>query len=92
MVRRTAEPKLKLKQEKIDKTEKENKRFREKVENCHQPGLGVKKVIVQEIGTGGIQQELSVGKPVLDIMQATINQQNYLAILGETELMMFKWD
>ena len=70
MVRRTAEPKLKLQHEKIDKTEKENKRFREKVENCHRPALGDKRVIVQEIGTGGIQQELSMGKPILDIMQA----------------------
>jgi len=54
-------------------------------------GMGDQKVIVQEVGTGRIQQELSVGKPVLDIKQATINQQNYLAILGETELMMYKW-
>jgi len=55
-------------------------------------GMGDQKVIVQEVGSGRIQQELSVGKPVLDIKQATINQQNYLAILGETELMMYKWD
>jgi len=54
-------------------------------------GMGDQKVIVQEVGTGRIQQELSVGKPVLDIKQATINQQNYLAILGETELIMYKW-
>jgi len=54
-------------------------------------GLGDQKVIVQEVGTGRIQQELSVGKPVLDIKQANINQQNYLAILGETELIMYKW-
>jgi len=55
-------------------------------------GMGDQKIIVQEVGTGRIQQEVSVGKPVLDIKQATINQQNYLAILGETELMMYKWD
>jgi len=55
-------------------------------------GMGDQKVIVQEVGSGRIQQELSVGKPVLDIKQATINQQNYLAVLGETELMMYKWE
>jgi len=54
-------------------------------------GMGDTKVIVQEVGSGRIQQELCVGKPVLDIKQATINQQNYLAILGETELSMFRW-
>eukprot|EP00092_Neocalanus_flemingeri_P015682 GFUD01016976.1.p1 GENE.GFUD01016976.1~~GFUD01016976.1.p1 ORF type:complete len:694 (+),score=255.48 GFUD01016976.1:36-2117(+) len=55
-------------------------------------GLGDQKVIVQEVGTGRIQQELPVGKPVLDIKQATINQQNFLAILGDTELVMYKWE
>ena len=36
-----------------------------------------------------IVQEIGVGKPVLDIKTAVINDQQYLAVLGETELSMF---
>ena len=37
-------------------------------------------------------QEIPVGKPIIDIKQATINQQHYLAVLGENELSMYKWN
>jgi len=55
-------------------------------------GMGDHKIILQEVGSGKIIQEISVGKPVLDIKQASINQVNYLAVLGETELLMYKWE
>ena len=42
---------LKLQQEKIDRLEGDNKRFRERG-----GGMGDQKVIVQEVGTGRIQQ------------------------------------
>ena len=53
-------------------------------------GLGDIKVVVQEVPTGRIVQELGVGKPVLDVKVAAINNQQYLAVLGETDLNMYR--
>lgn len=52
-------------------------------------GAGDIKVVVQEVPTARIVQEIGVGKPVLDIKTASINNQQYLAVLGETELSMY---
>ena len=55
-------------------------------------GAGDTKVVIQEIPTARIVQEIGVGKPVLDIKTAHINNQQYLAVLGETDLIMYKRD
>lgn len=49
------------------------------------------RVIVQEVGSERVVQELNIGRPVLDLCQATINGDRHLAVLGETELTMYKW-
>ena len=53
-------------------------------------GAGDIKVVIQEVPTGRIVQEVGIGKPVLDIKLTSINTEKYLAILGETELNMYK--
>ena len=55
-------------------------------------GAGDIKVVLQEVPTGRIVQELGLGKPVLDIKTASINNIQYLAILGETELSMYRME
>jgi hypothetical protein len=50
------------------------------------------KVTVREVGTERIHQEVNVGRPVLDVQSAVINGATYLAVLGETELTMYKWE
>ena len=55
-------------------------------------GAGDIKVVLQEVPTGRIVQELGLGKPVLDIKAASINNIQYLAILGETELSMYRME
>jgi len=49
------------------------------------------RVVVQEVGSERVVQELNIGRPVLDVCQATINGDRHLAVLGETELTMYKW-
>ena len=53
-------------------------------------GAGDIKVVLQEVPTGRIVQEVGIGKPVLDIKLTSINNEKYLAILGETDLIMYK--
>ena len=53
-------------------------------------GAGDIKVVLQEVPTAKIIQEIGIGKPVLDIKMTTINSVQYLAILGETDLNMYK--
>ena len=53
-------------------------------------GAGDIKVVLQEVPTGNIIQEIGIGKPVLDIKLTSINTEKYLAILGETDLNMYK--
>jgi len=53
-------------------------------------GVGDIKIVIQEVPTARIVQEIGVGKPVLDIKTANINDQLYLALLCETELIMHK--
>lgn len=57
-------------------------------------GTGVTdtKIVVKEVGSERTLQELVVGKPVLDIQAAHINGERYLAAVGETELIMYKWE
>jgi len=50
------------------------------------------KVIIQEVGSERILQELRVDKPIIDIKPITINDDKYLALLGETDLIMYKWN
>jgi len=56
-------------------------------------GTGPKdhRVIVQEVGSGRIVQDFNIGRPVLDLCQANINGERHLAVLGETDLTMYKW-
>ena len=49
------------------------------------------RVVVQEVGSERVVQELPVGRPVVDICQAVINRERFLAVLGETDLTMYKW-
>jgi len=49
------------------------------------------RVIVQEVGSQRVVQEINIGRPVLDLCQANINGERRLAVLGETELTMYKW-
>ena len=53
-------------------------------------GAGDIKVVIQEVPTGRILQEVGIGKPVLDIMLTSINTDKYLAILGENDLHMYR--
>ena len=53
-------------------------------------GAGDIKVVMQEVPTGRIVQEVGIGKPVLDIKLTSVNSEKYLAILGETDLNMYK--
>ena len=55
-------------------------------------GAGDIKVVLQEVPTGRIVQKLGLGKPVLDIKVASINNIQYLPILGETELSMYRME
>lgn len=55
-------------------------------------GAGDTKLVVQEVPGQRTLQEVAVGKPVLDIQAVSINNDRYLAVLGETELMMYKWE
>ena len=55
-------------------------------------GAGDIKVVLQEVPTGRIVQEIGLGKPVLDIKTASINDIQYLSILGETELSMYRME
>jgi len=55
-------------------------------------GAGDTKLVVQEVPGQRTLQEVAVGKPVLDIQPVSINTDRYLAVLGETELMMYKWE
>ena len=48
--------------------------------------------VLQEVPTGRIVQEIGLGKPVLDIKTASINDIQYLSILGETELSMYRME
>ena len=53
-------------------------------------GAGDIKVVIQEVPTGRIVQEVGIGRPVLDIKLTSVNTEKYLAILGETDLNMYK--
>ena len=44
-----------------------------------------------QVGSDRVVQELAVERPVLDLCQAVINRDRYLAVLGENELTMYKW-
>ena len=55
-------------------------------------GQGDTTVAVAELPTGRMLQELRLASPVLDIKTATVNDQVYLSVLGETELSMFKME
>ncbi len=49
------------------------------------------KVILQEVGSDAVVQEVSTGKPVLDICPVGVNGQQYLAVLNGSDLVLYKW-
>eukprot|EP00088_Acartia_fossae_P063041 TRINITY_DN7661_c0_g1_i11.p1 TRINITY_DN7661_c0_g1~~TRINITY_DN7661_c0_g1_i11.p1 ORF type:complete len:783 (-),score=136.21 TRINITY_DN7661_c0_g1_i11:343-2664(-) len=50
------------------------------------------KVVIQEVGSDRVMQELKVDRPIVDIKQMKLNDERYLALLGETELTVYKWN
>jgi len=50
------------------------------------------KLTVREVGSERILQEISIGKPVLDVQALELNGVKNLAVLGENELTMYKWE
>jgi len=48
-------------------------------------------VIIQEVGSERIIKQLKVEKPVIDIKAIKLNDERYIALLGETELTLYKW-
>ena len=50
------------------------------------------KLCVREVGTDRLLQELNIGKPVLDIQSVELNGVKNLAVLGENDLTMYKWE
>ncbi len=49
------------------------------------------KLVIKEVGTDKVVQEVSTGKPVLDICPLTLNSEHLICVLLETELLIYKW-
>ena len=50
------------------------------------------KLIVQEVGSDKMIQEIHVGKPILDICTFKLNSTNMVCLLTENELHVYKWN
>ncbi|XP_040583417.1 E3 ubiquitin-protein ligase rfwd3.L [Lepeophtheirus salmonis] len=48
------------------------------------------KIIIQEVGSDRITQEILVRKPILDICCCSVNDLQYLVLLTETEVIIYK--
>ena len=49
------------------------------------------KLVVQEVGSDRVVQEVAVGRPVLDVCPVRINGQNFLAVLTGADVVIYKW-
>ena len=49
------------------------------------------KLIVQEIGSGKVLQEIKIEKPILDICAFVLNTTQMVCVLTENELHVYKW-
>ena len=64
--------------------------WRLKGQYCHSGEFSTKR-LSRQVGTGRVLQELNVGKPVVDMCGAVINDENRLALLSETDLTLYRW-
>ena len=49
------------------------------------------KLVVQEVGSDRVVQEVAVGRPVLDVCPIRINGQNFVAVLTGADVVIYKW-
>jgi E3 ubiquitin-protein ligase RFWD3 len=49
------------------------------------------RLIVQEVGSDKVLQEIPIERPILDICPLTLNSDHVVTILTETELHIYKW-
>lgn len=49
------------------------------------------KLVVQEVGSDRVVQEVAVGRPVLDVCPIRINAQNFVAVLTGADVVIYKW-
>ena len=49
------------------------------------------KLVVQEVGSDRVVQEVAVGRPVLDVCPIRINGQNFVAVLAGADVVIYKW-
>ena len=49
------------------------------------------KLIVQEVGTEKVVQEIHIAQPILDICTFTLNASHMVCVLTENELHVYKW-
>ena len=48
-------------------------------------------LVVQEIGSGKVLQEIKIEKPILDICAFVLNTTQMVCVLTENELHVYKW-
>ena len=49
------------------------------------------KLIVQEVGSDRVIQEVNISKPLIDIRVLTLNSDEIVCVLTENELHIYKW-
>ena len=49
------------------------------------------KLVLQEVGTDRVVQEIPVPKPILDVCPLALNGTHYIVMLSETEVFVYKW-
>ena len=49
------------------------------------------KLVVQELGSERVLQEISIEKPILNLESVRLNDEHYLCILSENEVHIYKW-
>ena len=49
------------------------------------------KLVVQELGSERVVQEISIEKPILNLESVRLNDEHYLCILSENEVHIYKW-
>ena len=49
------------------------------------------KLVLQEVGTDRVLQEIPVPKPILDVCTVALNGSHYVTMLSETEVFVYKW-
>ena len=49
------------------------------------------KLVLQEVGSDKVVQEIPVPKPILDVCTVDLNGSHYVTMLSETEVFVYKW-